>query len=39
MPFVLKPLVGQAADPATDHESYDLGNNAVDLPAGLAVVG
>ena len=38
-PFVLKPLVGQAAEPATDHESYDLGNNAVDLPSGLAIIG
>ena len=38
-PFVLKPLVGQAADPATDHESYELANNAVDLPGGVAVIG
>lgn len=39
VPFVLKPLVGQAADPAADHESYELGNNAVDLPHGTASLG
>jgi hypothetical protein len=38
-PFALKPLVGQAADPAADHQSYDLGNNAVDLPGGTATIG
>lgn len=38
-PFALKPLVGQAADPATDHESYELANNAVDLPRGTADLG
>jgi hypothetical protein len=38
-PFALKPLVGQAADPATDHESYELANNAVDLPRGTANLG
>lgn len=38
-PFVLKPLLGQAADPATDHESYELTNNAVDLPRGIASLG
>jgi hypothetical protein len=38
-PFILKPLVGQAADPATDHESYELANNALDLPRGTANLG
>jgi hypothetical protein len=38
-PFVLKPLVGEAADPAADHESYELANNAVDLPRGTANLG
>jgi hypothetical protein len=38
-PFALKPLIGQAADPATDHESYELANNAVDLPRGTANLG
>jgi hypothetical protein len=38
-PFALKPLVGQAADPATDHESYELSNNALDLPRGTANLG
>ena len=38
-PFVLKPLVGTAADPAADHVSYDLANNAVDLPGGTAFLG
>lgn len=38
-PFVLKPLVGMADDPAADHVSYGLGNNAVDLPGGIALLG
>ena len=38
-PFALKPLVGQADDPAADHVSYELGNNAVDLPGGTATLG
>ena len=39
VPFALKPLLGQAADPGDDHVSYELGNNAVDLPAGTATIG
>ena len=38
-PFVLKPLVGQADDPASDHVSYELSNNAGDLPGGIATLG
>ncbi len=38
-PFILKPLVGTAGDPATDHESYVLNNNAADLPFATAVIG
>ena len=39
-PFVLKPLVGRIPEAGvTDHVSYELGNNAVDLPAGLATLG
>jgi len=38
-PFVLKPLVGVAGDPATDHESYVLDNTATDLPFATAVIG
>jgi len=40
MPFVLKPLVGQIPeDGVADHVSYELGNNSVDLPAGVATLG
>jgi hypothetical protein len=39
LPFVLKPLVGQVPDDPTDHENYELGNNAVDLPGGTALLG
>lgn len=38
-PFVLKPLLGTAGDPATDHESYLLGNNATEFPFATAVIG
>jgi len=38
-PFALKPLVGQIPDDATDHESYELDNNAGDLPGGIANIG
>lgn len=38
-PFVLKPLVGQLADDATDHVNLELMNNAVDLPRGSGSIG
>jgi hypothetical protein len=38
-PFALKPLLGVADDPAGDHVSYQLGNNAVDLPFAEATIG
>ncbi len=39
-PFVLKPLVGRIPETGvTDHVSYELGNTAVDLPAGMATLG
>lgn len=39
LPFILKPLVGRVPHNATDHENYELGNNAVDLPGGAAQLG
>ena len=39
-PFILKILVGQIPETGvTDHVSYELGNSAVDLPAGAATLG
>ncbi len=38
-PFAIKPLVGSADDPAADHVSYTLDNNAVDLPSATATIG
>lgn len=38
-PFILKPLLGTAGDPATDHESYVLDNNAGDPPVASVVIG
>ncbi len=38
-PFTLKPLVGQVADDAADHENLTLDNNAVDLPTGSGTIG
>lgn len=37
-PFLLKPLVGNVPDPALDHTSYDMTNNALNSsPTGKAV--
>jgi hypothetical protein len=38
-PFALKPLLGTAGDPATDHESYPFANNAIDPPFATAQIG
>ena len=38
-PFTLKPLVAQISADATDHTTYQLGNNATGLPSGSATVG
>ena len=38
-PFVLKPLLGTAAEDATDHQSYPLDLNDAPLPTGTAIIG
>ncbi len=38
-PFALKPLLGTAAEEATDHESYPLNLNTDPLPTGTATIG
>jgi hypothetical protein len=35
-PFTLKPLVGNIASNATDHVTYEMGNNASSFPTGMA---
>jgi hypothetical protein len=35
-PFTLKPLVGDIPSNATDHVTYDMGNNASGFPTGTA---
>jgi hypothetical protein len=35
-PFALKPLVGNIPSDATDHVTYDMGNNASAFPTGTA---
>ena len=37
-PFVLKPLLGTAAEDATDHASYPLDNSTEPLPSGTATI-
>ena len=37
-PFTLKPLVGDVPSAATDHVTYDLGNNAGGFPTGTATI-
>ncbi len=37
-PFILKPLLGTAAEDATDHESYPLESNSDPLPYGTATI-
>ena len=37
-PFVLKPLVGQIPDPASDHTNYDMANQAADFPTLMATI-
>lgn len=37
-PFVLKPLIGTAAENATDHVSYPLSLNSVPLPSAVATI-
>jgi len=40
LPFVLKPLLGQADDPAQPEPvNYDLGLNINDLPQAVATIG
>lgn len=38
-PLPLEPLVDRVPDSPTDHESYEPGNNAVDLTGGTARLG
>jgi hypothetical protein len=38
-PFALKPLVHDVPDPAADHTSYDMTNNAAAFPTGTATIG
>nr|MBC8279451.1 hypothetical protein [Chloroflexota bacterium] len=38
-PFTLKPLKGTIPADATDHVTYQLNNNATELPSGLATIG
>ena len=37
-PFVLKPLLGVAADNASDHVSYPLDPTTDPLPSGVATI-